>query len=312
MSANGLEVFDKTLQTTHIWLDEVMAAIGPDRKVAWKVLSTVLHKLRDRIPVELAAHLGSQLPLLVRGVYYDQFQPARQPTACRSYDEFCSEVAEWLRDTRPSIRSWPSAPCSPCFRGTSRRARSRRSRTPCRATSATPGARPPSSSSRRRPKASPPATRRAGRPPTARRGLSEPAGEIRRAAGTRARPLHFSPGPLALPRAENDRPGDAPPTTRGRAGHPSPQLTIDHQRAVAGLAWETRVTPAASCRTDSLLFSHAAPGGCSWTRAQPSWAFSKPRPRPSSGRMSTSGAPASPDTSSSRPKKAGERPCSRP
>ena len=101
MSANGLEVFDKTLQTTHIWLDEVMAAIGPDRKVAWKVLSTVLHKLRDRIPVELAAHLGSQLPLLVRGAYYDQFQPARQPTACRSYEEFCDEVAEWLRDTRP-------------------------------------------------------------------------------------------------------------------------------------------------------------------------------------------------------------------
>jgi uncharacterized protein (DUF2267 family) len=101
MSANGLEVFDKTLQTTHIWLDEVMAAIGPDRKVAWKVLSTVLHKLRDRTPVDLAAHLGSQLPLLVRGVYYDQFQPARQPTACRSYEEFCDEVAEWLRDTRP-------------------------------------------------------------------------------------------------------------------------------------------------------------------------------------------------------------------
>lgn len=101
MSANGLEVFDKTLQTTHIWLDEVMAAIGPDRKVAWKVLSTVLHKLRDRVPVELAAHLGSQLPLLIRGVYYDQFQPARQPTACRSYEEFCIEVSEWLRDTRP-------------------------------------------------------------------------------------------------------------------------------------------------------------------------------------------------------------------
>lgn len=101
MSANGLEVFDKTLQTTHIWLDEVMTAVGPDRKVAWKVLSTVLHKLRDRVPVELAAHLGSQLPLLVRGAYYDQFQPARQPTACRSHDEFVAEVAEWLRDTRP-------------------------------------------------------------------------------------------------------------------------------------------------------------------------------------------------------------------
>jgi uncharacterized protein (DUF2267 family) len=68
MSATGLDVFDKTLQTTNIWLDEIVAAIGPDRRVAWKVLSTVLHKLRDRMPLELSAHLSAELPLLVRGV----------------------------------------------------------------------------------------------------------------------------------------------------------------------------------------------------------------------------------------------------
>lgn len=101
MSTNGLEVFDKTLQTTHIWLDEIMAEIGPGRQAAWKVLSVVLHKLRDRLPVEVAAHLGAELPLLVRGVYYDQFRPAAQPTACRTMDEFVDEVAEWLADTRP-------------------------------------------------------------------------------------------------------------------------------------------------------------------------------------------------------------------
>ncbi len=68
MSANGLEVFDKTIQTTNIWLNEIMEQIGPDRHVAWKVLSAVLHKLRDRLPIDLSAHLGSQLPLLVRGI----------------------------------------------------------------------------------------------------------------------------------------------------------------------------------------------------------------------------------------------------
>ena len=56
MSATGLQVFDRTLQITHIWLDEIMADIGPDRQVAWKVLTVVLHKLRDRLPIELAAH----------------------------------------------------------------------------------------------------------------------------------------------------------------------------------------------------------------------------------------------------------------
>ena len=101
MSANGLEVFDKTLQTTNTWLNEISAEIGPGRQVAWKVLSVVLHKLRDRLPIETAAHLGADLPLLIRGVYYDQFQPARMPSQCRNMEQFCAEVAEWLSDTRP-------------------------------------------------------------------------------------------------------------------------------------------------------------------------------------------------------------------
>jgi len=101
MSANSLEVFDKTLDTTHTWLNEIMKDLGPDRQVAWKVLSVVLHKLRDRMTLGLAAHLGAQLPILVRGVYYDQFEPARLPTDWNSYDEFVAEVAKWLTDIRP-------------------------------------------------------------------------------------------------------------------------------------------------------------------------------------------------------------------
>jgi uncharacterized protein (DUF2267 family) len=100
MSATGLEVFDKTLQTTNIWLGEITAALGPDRQLAWKVLSVVLRKLRDRLPVELSAHLGAELPILVRGVYYDQFEPAKQPTDWE-LGEFIHEVSEWLSDIRP-------------------------------------------------------------------------------------------------------------------------------------------------------------------------------------------------------------------
>lgn len=101
MSATGLEVFDKTLQTTNIWLGEIEREIGADRQTAWKVLSTVLHKLRDRLPIDLSAHLGSQLPLLVRGAYYDQYRPASQPSECNTVEEFVAEVAKWLSDIRP-------------------------------------------------------------------------------------------------------------------------------------------------------------------------------------------------------------------
>ena len=101
MSASGLDVFDRTLETTHIWLNEICNDIGPDKQVAWKVLSTVLHKLRDRLTVNLAAHLGAQLPLLVRGLYYDQWRPASGMRKDRRQDEFLAHVAEGLRNTRP-------------------------------------------------------------------------------------------------------------------------------------------------------------------------------------------------------------------
>jgi uncharacterized protein (DUF2267 family) len=101
MSASGLDVFDRTLETTHIWLNEICNDLGSDKQVAWKVLSMVLHKLRDRLTVNLAAHLGAQLPLLIRGVYYDRFEPGHMPSHLRSREDFVAEVAEWLSDTRP-------------------------------------------------------------------------------------------------------------------------------------------------------------------------------------------------------------------
>jgi uncharacterized protein (DUF2267 family) len=101
MSATGLDVFDKTLQTTNIWLDQIMEEIGPDRKLAWHVLGATLRVLRDRLVPGLGAHLGSQLPLLVRGLYYDQWSPGGKPTDLHSAPEFLAEVERSLGDIRP-------------------------------------------------------------------------------------------------------------------------------------------------------------------------------------------------------------------
>jgi uncharacterized protein (DUF2267 family) len=101
MSATGLDVFDKTLQSTHIWLDEIMREVGPDRQVAWHVLGAVLRTVRDRLPIGLAAHLGAQLPLIVRGLYYDQWRGGDQPQRWRSADEFLGLVSAELRNIRP-------------------------------------------------------------------------------------------------------------------------------------------------------------------------------------------------------------------
>ena len=96
-SASGLDVFDNTLQTAHIWLNEIVDEIGPDRQVAWHALTAVLRTIRDRVPIDLAAHLGAQLPMIVRGAYYDQFRPSADIERTRSLDEFLASVGEHLR-----------------------------------------------------------------------------------------------------------------------------------------------------------------------------------------------------------------------
>lgn len=101
MSATGLEVFDKTIQTTNVWLDEMMENLPHDKQVAWHALGAVLRTIRDRVPINLAAHLGAQLPLLVRGIYYDQWQPGKGVQNWRTADEFLAHIAEQLTMTKP-------------------------------------------------------------------------------------------------------------------------------------------------------------------------------------------------------------------
>jgi uncharacterized protein (DUF2267 family) len=100
MSATGLDVFDRTIHLTNSWLDEIIdwlvqtpASLRSDKHVAWHVLGAVLRSVRDRVPLELAAHLGAQLPLLVRGTYYDQWRPAETPKKSPIAEEFLAVIA---------------------------------------------------------------------------------------------------------------------------------------------------------------------------------------------------------------------------
>lgn len=75
MSATALEVFDTTLQETNIWLEDICLAAEIERHAAWRVMGAVLRATRDRLPLELAVHLGARMLLLVRGANYDQWMP---------------------------------------------------------------------------------------------------------------------------------------------------------------------------------------------------------------------------------------------
>jgi uncharacterized protein (DUF2267 family) len=59
-------------------------------------LRAVLHTLRDRLTPEMAVHLGAELPMLVRGLYYEGWHMAGKPTKDRSAQEFADHVLKQL------------------------------------------------------------------------------------------------------------------------------------------------------------------------------------------------------------------------
>jgi uncharacterized protein (DUF2267 family) len=95
MSATGLKVFDTTIQTTNILLDDIMNELNwDDRHRAYHALRAVLHTLRDRLSVDEVAQLSAQLPLLVRAVFFEGWHPAHKPVKERTQDEFVAHVSE--------------------------------------------------------------------------------------------------------------------------------------------------------------------------------------------------------------------------
>ena len=93
MSDNGLAAFDSTLEKTHQFINDVAEQIKIDDKhIAFIGIKAVLHALRDRIPLEEAAQLGSQFPVLLAGFYYQGWKPAATPTKERSLTAFIDKV----------------------------------------------------------------------------------------------------------------------------------------------------------------------------------------------------------------------------
>ncbi|KAA1251367.1 DUF2267 domain-containing protein [Mycobacterium simiae] len=81
MSANTkVSALDHAIHVAHTWVNEVAKEFDTDdREFAYGVLRAWLHTLRDRLPVEAAAHFSAQLPDLIRGVYYAGWDPSAVP-----------------------------------------------------------------------------------------------------------------------------------------------------------------------------------------------------------------------------------------
>lgn len=93
MSTTGISTFDETVQLSNVWLNELMRALNWDNKQrAYRLLRATLHALRDRLTAHEAVHLGAQLPMLIRGLYYENWHMKDAAPAERTKRAFLGHV----------------------------------------------------------------------------------------------------------------------------------------------------------------------------------------------------------------------------
>jgi uncharacterized protein (DUF2267 family) len=98
MTDTGVRSFDSSVQTAREWLNHLMEELhhSHSEQETYQAMRAVLQVLRDRLPVENAAQFAAQLPLVLKGVYYEGWDPSGKPEKIRSQEEFIEKIREAL------------------------------------------------------------------------------------------------------------------------------------------------------------------------------------------------------------------------
>lgn len=81
---------DKTNRILHL-IEQSYDWPKERRNQSYNALRAVLHALRDRLTVDEAVDFAAQLPVLVRGMYYDGWHPSQVPKKMHR-DEFLDQI----------------------------------------------------------------------------------------------------------------------------------------------------------------------------------------------------------------------------
>ncbi|MFJ8578162.1 DUF2267 domain-containing protein [Micromonospora sp. NPDC093277] len=96
MAEQLISAFESSLDKTNVILKEIEQAYGwqkDQRNQSYAALRTVLHLLRDRMPVPESTEFAQQLPVLLRGIYFEGWQPENVPIKLNR-DDFLYEVRQ--------------------------------------------------------------------------------------------------------------------------------------------------------------------------------------------------------------------------
>ena len=101
--ATDTDIFSVTACQTNILIEELMVQLGwKDGGLACNALCTTLQALRDDLPFEEAALLGTKLPVLIRGLYYASWNPFENFPRKNQESQFLSRIRDNFKN-RPDI-----------------------------------------------------------------------------------------------------------------------------------------------------------------------------------------------------------------
>lgn len=117
MTATGLTVFDKTVQKSIEWLKELQEDLHLEkREDAYEAMRAVLYALRDRLPVNETVELGAQLPMVLRGMYYEGWRVEGKPVKMSRQEFFDRIDREMNRSRQGAQKHDPERICQAVFR----------------------------------------------------------------------------------------------------------------------------------------------------------------------------------------------------
>lgn len=96
MSRTSIPSFTQAAQQAQQWVNELAADLNWNERHAYGLLRAVLHTMRDWLSLEEAADLSAQLPLLLRGVYFEGWNPSISPVSKRSKHDFILSLTKRL------------------------------------------------------------------------------------------------------------------------------------------------------------------------------------------------------------------------
>jgi uncharacterized protein (DUF2267 family) len=81
----------------HVWIRDLQAGLDVRSAAqAVAVLRSVMRLLRDSLPIAEVADVGAQLPLILRGYWYEDWAPTRRRAHFRQRGSFVRKLEETL------------------------------------------------------------------------------------------------------------------------------------------------------------------------------------------------------------------------